>query len=402
MAPITLNCEVVTPMFLAGADGITPELRPPSIKGAMRWWFRAMMGGILVNKYSGKELLNHLTKLESEIFGSTEKKSKFGIFVKESIKNENTRIINFKDFKVDDGRKRNCIRYMGYGLGEGAMKKSYIVPGTEIIFNISFMNTNELHKKIIIGSFWLLIYLGSLGARARRGWGNLKINSEHNLFDLKLKNPKIENYSDYLQKSISIIRDDFITYSKTNNNEINFTGRPDFSMIHPKCWELLIEKNPQIGFENALSNAGFLLRNFRESNIKHKRFSSSGKPIHYQITRDYQNVKAFFNNPKQHKTPTCSIFGLPHQYQFQSKGEKVMIIGEKEERRASPLLFKFVEQNNNYYLMLQSFKSKFISGNLKFENMNNINDYDFVMPPNYNEIDNFMNQFKNNSWEVKL
>lgn len=34
---IIFECEVVTPMFLAGADGKTPELRAPSIKGAIRF-----------------------------------------------------------------------------------------------------------------------------------------------------------------------------------------------------------------------------------------------------------------------------------------------------------------------------------------------------------------------------
>ncbi len=42
MRSITFECETITPMFLARADGKTPELRPPSIKGLMRFWWRAM------------------------------------------------------------------------------------------------------------------------------------------------------------------------------------------------------------------------------------------------------------------------------------------------------------------------------------------------------------------------
>ncbi len=42
MRSITFECETITPMFLACADGKTPELRPPSIKGLMRFWWRAM------------------------------------------------------------------------------------------------------------------------------------------------------------------------------------------------------------------------------------------------------------------------------------------------------------------------------------------------------------------------
>jgi CRISPR-associated protein Cmr1 len=42
-----LTCEVVTSLFCAGADQQRPEIRPPSIHGAMRSCFRALMGGIL-------------------------------------------------------------------------------------------------------------------------------------------------------------------------------------------------------------------------------------------------------------------------------------------------------------------------------------------------------------------
>ncbi|WP_201721812.1 type III-B CRISPR module RAMP protein Cmr1 [Desulfotomaculum copahuensis] len=39
---ITFECRVLTPMFIAGADGLTPEFRAPSLKGAMRFWWRAV------------------------------------------------------------------------------------------------------------------------------------------------------------------------------------------------------------------------------------------------------------------------------------------------------------------------------------------------------------------------
>lgn len=33
MEEVTLKCEVITPMFMTGADGKTPELRPSEFKG---------------------------------------------------------------------------------------------------------------------------------------------------------------------------------------------------------------------------------------------------------------------------------------------------------------------------------------------------------------------------------
>ncbi|MBK9462163.1 MAG: type III-B CRISPR module RAMP protein Cmr1 [Sphingobacteriales bacterium] len=44
MHTITFTCETITPMFLSGANQDVPELRPPSIKGALRFWWRAMNG----------------------------------------------------------------------------------------------------------------------------------------------------------------------------------------------------------------------------------------------------------------------------------------------------------------------------------------------------------------------
>ena len=57
---VTFECETITPMFLRGADGRTPELRAPSIKGAMRYWWRAINGHLAPNE---------LLAMESAIFG---------------------------------------------------------------------------------------------------------------------------------------------------------------------------------------------------------------------------------------------------------------------------------------------------------------------------------------------
>jgi len=40
MEKLEVTFRIVTPMFLGGADpNIQAELRPPSIKGAMRYWY---------------------------------------------------------------------------------------------------------------------------------------------------------------------------------------------------------------------------------------------------------------------------------------------------------------------------------------------------------------------------
>lgn len=73
MEEIKLSCEVITPMFIAGADGKTPELRPSEFKGMLRFWWRAAKAETDYKK---------LRKEEAKIFGGVgegEGKSKVSI-----------------------------------------------------------------------------------------------------------------------------------------------------------------------------------------------------------------------------------------------------------------------------------------------------------------------------------
>ena len=62
-------------------------------------------------------------------------------------------------------------------------------------------------------------------------------------------------------------------------------------------------------------------------------------------------------------TPQGSIFGLPHQFQFQSIGKKAMVKGKEHDRRASPLYIKIWKLDNNFAIGLQLFKSLFLPEN---------------------------------------
>jgi CRISPR-associated protein Cmr1 len=55
---------VITPLFLYGADQKKPEIRAASVRGQLRYWFRAIEG-------AGTSDLNQLWTAESEVFGST-------------------------------------------------------------------------------------------------------------------------------------------------------------------------------------------------------------------------------------------------------------------------------------------------------------------------------------------
>ena len=43
---LEVEVEAVTPLWIGGASA-QAELRPPSVRGCMRFWFRALAGGLL-------------------------------------------------------------------------------------------------------------------------------------------------------------------------------------------------------------------------------------------------------------------------------------------------------------------------------------------------------------------
>lgn len=144
MHSITFTCEVITPMFLAGADGQTPELRAPSIKGAMRFWWRALNGHLP---------LAELKQQEGKIFGDNSGRSCFTI-----------RIIN----KNEDQGQEKPVPHKGYTLPA-------IKSGSTFDIILTIQETPKFSYKHLAALFELTTILGGFGKRSRRAMGRVKI-----------------------------------------------------------------------------------------------------------------------------------------------------------------------------------------------------------------------------------
>lgn len=172
MQLIKFECESITPMFMYGADGSTPELRPASIKGVLRFWWRAIHGNLS---------LKELHEKEGEIFGSTKRKSSFTIRVVENLE---------------------CGDFQYLPHKSDSTKKAFSPNQT---FQVIFSGQNlELIKDLFI----LSTTLGGFGQRSRRGFGSVaitKINNIHFILltkteDIKAKLTKINQEFKYESK----------------------------------------------------------------------------------------------------------------------------------------------------------------------------------------------------------
>jgi CRISPR-associated protein Cmr1 len=69
---ITATYRIVTPLFCAGANQQSAELRLPSFKGVLRFWWRSLIWGELLEEAKGNDnaALNALRLREGQLFGS--------------------------------------------------------------------------------------------------------------------------------------------------------------------------------------------------------------------------------------------------------------------------------------------------------------------------------------------
>ena len=178
MKSISFLCEVVTPMFLAGADVDEPEIRPPSIKGALRWWWRALNGNLSREQ---------LWQKEAELFGvggDQAKRSKVNILVKNGFVDVSSNNLPEKRYAATRARGQvDIMSYLSYGVKNS---RRYIPPRT--VFEIELVFSKKLSDndiEMIIKSFRVLSKYGSIGARSRNGYGCFKIKGVINENQLK-------------------------------------------------------------------------------------------------------------------------------------------------------------------------------------------------------------------------
>ncbi len=238
MYKITFECETITPMFLAGEDGTTPELRAPSIKGALRFWWRAMNGHLSVEE---------LRKKEAEIFGGVgEKEGKSKIIL--NVHPINIRLGNYAPLPHHSGRN-DCepCNELGYQECRKGFKSRCFLPGN--VFKLSILFIDEKEAKISIKDLKsiirLFIVFGGIGKRSRRGFGSLKIlsinDNNEEAFELTINN--IFNFLDSTMPGQFILKEKenaILTTKKGDRKNYPYIERIEIGKEYDS-WQTLLE-----------------------------------------------------------------------------------------------------------------------------------------------------------------
>lgn len=175
MAIRKVHLEKVTPLFLGGSNPRgEPELCAPSFRGAMRFWLRALLGGVIGD--DPKKIFKH----ESQVFGSTDHASPVVVRIKRHD-------LNRSDYNPLLHKKEVSFQFNGFNPRQS--------------FEVLLLSRDEDALAKALKALWLLCHLDGLGRRSRRGFGSLQITEG----ELALTARSVKELADALRQRLNCV-----------------------------------------------------------------------------------------------------------------------------------------------------------------------------------------------------
>ncbi|HEX3126731.1 MAG TPA: type III-B CRISPR module RAMP protein Cmr1 [Thermoanaerobaculia bacterium] len=360
----TFKVEFVTPCFLGGARD-QAEWRGASIRGQLRWWFRAVAGAHFVQD------LEKVRAAEEEIFGSTrrcsalrvlpglgpeaERPDPAGIPFSESLEAKEIakRWGDKSEATVNrlrlQSRFSDPLHYLAYGpVTRGRLERPFLPASTSVSFDLQWVREpgGDL-PELFASALWAWLYLGGIGARSRKGFGSLHLQHGPASWKAPLNQDAFRNEAG---KLLALGR--------------RIDGEPAWTCFSQSSRIFVGSEGFKTG-EEALSRLGGWLIAFRRRYGKATDTRTfGGQPV---AGRDYEWAAPNGTKLRQ-GIPDRVGFGLPlpftRRVDDQFRGESV-IWGEdgkdeKDPRRASPLLLHVARFENLYFPVLTWLPAQFL------------------------------------------
>lgn len=298
------SAESITPLIISGADNNSYNLekeglRPPSMRGALRWWFRAVMACIIDEADRWETLRN----LESTVFGSTGQQSLFQIRAMVSAASSTKAYVRMND-------PNDLVLPNGKSIRSPT--RSSLRTGSS--FQLQFNLYDPRISPIVLGSFWLLAMLSGVGARTRRGFGSFLPTPQEaytlQAFEgLKLPlqlNGDVNNASSMLASGIANVRNAFARYARVSPSKPGHQHFPSLCKDQCKCCLVTKDDTPWTKWEDCMNDLrDDVYRGFKAElstrdlgklsplHIQVKRFSEGG---HYGVLTAFQYERLFGQN----------------------------------------------------------------------------------------------------------
>ena len=328
MQIIEADYNIVTPMFIGGGDKQeAPEIRPPSVKGALRFWWRALQWGECLNSLNQdvSAALIDLHRQEAKLFGAAAKDEAYGQG-KVLLKVKVSKVGGLK-FTLNKAARPSGQVYL---LGQGLYHFKQYDLHASITVNQSFKVVLKLNDDVDASSIKkaLLLFglLGGLGSRARRGWGSVAIkaltytNTEKQIEQISIPHNK-ETFKHCLSELLTNIP----------------TSLPPFTAFSQLTQIHISEESTNA--EGLLTSVGAQMQMYRSyGQNQGNGHKINGQDAEQKFKEDHDIVYRLIQNQPITQHPKRVVFGLPHNYFFSNDVGNADVNGEVFGRRASPLL----------------------------------------------------------------
>lgn len=328
MNEIEAEFSVNTLLFMSGANSKQAELRTASVKGAIRFWWRALNYA----RFGGD--ISDMKQAEDRLFGSIQGQA--------SVRFQLTSV-NVMPCEPDLFQNQHGLIYLGYGVIDrhGQLERPCFKKAN---FTLKLISRKEISEDMIdvIKLFGLV---GSLGSRARKGFGSVtleRIKKKSSIGTDLLYEQQGDDYS----KSLCAILNKF--------GVKNLSAIPKISAFSKNTQiDILVERNGVNASMTLLNEYGEQMQRFRSWGFKrsngHKLPDGTSAEQNFQQDHDWFKDSDWRNtHPNFH--PKRAIFGLPHNYFTAPDQSATVQPCGNFERRASPLFFHVHKMAENKYL----------------------------------------------------
>ncbi len=386
MHEVTFTLETVTPLFVAGADQRQAELRAPSFRGMLRYWLRALLGGLYGTDRDG---LKKVWEEEQSVFGTTDHGS--AIMIRLEVDGLGEPLPFEREPAQRDARGqrqptgRDYLFWSMAQMGRDAVNRQYYPPGRTFSLTLSLRGQDRAPLNKAVAALWLLTYLGSIGARSRRGAGSLAVTGvegwDHTL--LSFQTPATaQEFQAFLHRELNKARSLFPAPAASGPAQ-----PPHFDVVVPArdvCRLWVVYQTPLWSFPKpALEALGASMRDFRSS------------------LPDHQEVARWFSGQATPATIGRSVFGLPLPYHYPESREHWTIQSsnqkhEEHDRRASPVLLRVAKLGGpapQYVGVVVLFKAQFLPPGERLVAKGNRHARPLPPPANYSLIERWIATF---------
>ena len=335
----TVELEAVTPVFMGGVRQHGPaELRVPSLKGLLRYWYRAADPDY--------------RQREPRIFGGAgqgQGQAPFLMVAPAVTGGFEWRPGDYRGFQNRVGDLwRNGATYLSFSLkGRRALAAGQRL--TVIHYLSSRATSDPDVLKALCASWWLLAHVGGLGSRCRRGFGSVwllrwqmagaALPSETPPVPLRDTSPK-DWWQDF-EQGLRALRRWFTPPA----------GAADHLRLDAQARFLFVVQSSSTTWQEGLDKAGRLLQDFRQKGINYG-------PRDPRNGRDYRAVLSHVTAARRggatplSAAPERVAFGLPLRFFFRRTGAEATFRGIRHDRSASRLWLRVVRAGGSYHTLV--------------------------------------------------